>query len=293
MELYQLKTFVTVAEEGHLTRASERLHASQPAVSAHIKALEEEFGVSLFVRTPRGMQLTREGEVLRGQAEKALSTIEEIHQKAGMLKDEPAGTIRLGLHIDPRFLRIDRFLSHMQKHFGKVDIHLLQRWSWQQPEALRKGEIDAGFVYGGSEAGDVTDLTLRRFNIVVAGPQEWEERLRIAGWAEIARMPWILTPPDCTFCQIADNAFKKHGLEPLKVTIADQEPVIQTLVRAGVGLSLMIEEEARAIEADGGIAVWDTVIDTVELSFVYLKKREGDALIRTVIRAVRKIWNLT
>ncbi len=42
MELYQLKTFVTVADEGHLTRASERLHASQPAVSAHIKSLEEE-----------------------------------------------------------------------------------------------------------------------------------------------------------------------------------------------------------------------------------------------------------
>ncbi|MCP5237554.1 MAG: LysR family transcriptional regulator [Zoogloeaceae bacterium] len=53
MELYHLRTFVTVAEEGHLTRASERLFTSQPAVSAHIKALEEELGVTLFERTPR------------------------------------------------------------------------------------------------------------------------------------------------------------------------------------------------------------------------------------------------
>ena len=61
MELYHLRTFVTVAEEGHLTRASERLFTSQPAVSAHIKALEEELGVTLFDRTPRGMQLTPAG----------------------------------------------------------------------------------------------------------------------------------------------------------------------------------------------------------------------------------------
>ncbi|MES9912641.1 MAG: LysR family transcriptional regulator, partial [Candidatus Sedimenticola sp. 4PFRAG1] len=54
MELYQLKTFVKVADEGHLTRAAEQLFTSQPAISAHIKALEEELGVVLFQRTPKG-----------------------------------------------------------------------------------------------------------------------------------------------------------------------------------------------------------------------------------------------
>ena len=58
MELYHLKTFVTVAEEQHLTRAAERLFTSQPAISAHIKALEEELRLTLFERTPKGMQLT-------------------------------------------------------------------------------------------------------------------------------------------------------------------------------------------------------------------------------------------
>ena len=67
-----------VAEEGHLTRSAERLHTSQPAVSAHIKALEEELGVALFKRTPKGMLLTHEGEILRQQALRALSTIDEI-----------------------------------------------------------------------------------------------------------------------------------------------------------------------------------------------------------------------
>ncbi len=54
MELYQLKTFATVAEEGHLTRAAERLHLSQPAVSGHIKALERTLDVRLFERVGHG-----------------------------------------------------------------------------------------------------------------------------------------------------------------------------------------------------------------------------------------------
>ena len=79
MELYHLRTFVTVAEEGHLTRASERLFTSQPAVSAHIKALEEELGVTLFERTPRGMQLTPAGDRLLATARTTLASTNDIY----------------------------------------------------------------------------------------------------------------------------------------------------------------------------------------------------------------------
>ena len=61
MELYQLRTFAAVAELGHLTRAAERLHVSQPAVSAQIRALEDELGTPLFERGPSGMTLTTAG----------------------------------------------------------------------------------------------------------------------------------------------------------------------------------------------------------------------------------------
>jgi DNA-binding transcriptional LysR family regulator len=290
MELYHLKTFITVAEEGHLTRAAQRLNTSQPAVSAHIKNLEEELGIVLFTRTPKGMRLTQEGMSLKTQAAEALSMIDNIRDRAGALKDEVTGTLRLGLHIDPRYLRIDRLLSHLRRTHSQLDFHLLQRWTWQQFEDLPKGRIDAGFVYGEPPHKEIAALLLKRCNIRVVGPAAWEERLSKAGWKEMAAMPWVWTPPNCTFCTIASAAFEKRRLKPVKVTIADQEPVVATLVTAGIGLAVMIEDEAMVYQQEGRVAVWEEIVGTVDLNFVYRRRREKEAVVNAAIESVKAVW---
>ena len=72
MELYQLRTFLTVAELGNLTQAAVVLHLSQPAVTAQIKALEEELGLPLFERVDGGVTLTRAGSHLLDEARELL-----------------------------------------------------------------------------------------------------------------------------------------------------------------------------------------------------------------------------
>ena len=290
MELYHLKTFVTVAEEGHLTRAAQRLNTSQPAVSAHIKNLEEELGLSLFTRTPKGMRLTEEGTVLKTRAVEALSMIDNLRDQAGVLKDEVTGTLRLGLHIDPRFLRIDRLLSHLQRTHCRLDFHLLQRWTWQQFDDLAKGRIDAGFVYGDPPHKEINAMLLKRCNIRVVGPVDWEDRLSGADWKQMAAMPWVWTPPNCAFCTIAEEAFGRRKLKPVKVTVADQEPVVATLVAAGIGLAIMIEDEALEHQATGTMAVWDKVVGSIDLNFVYSRKREKEAVVCAAIESVRAVW---
>lgn len=292
MELYQLKTFVTVAEEGHLTRASERLHTSQPAVSAHIKSLEEEMGISLFIRTPKGMILTREGEVLQAKAQTALDTIDDLYKEASVLQENVAGTARIGLHIDPRFLKIDCFLSHMRRHHPELDFHLLQRWSWQQPEAFKKGALDGGFVYGTPAMPDLEVLALRQFNVVVVGPVDWKDKISGAGWKDIAGLPWIWTPPNCQFCKIALDAFESRGLQPRRVTVADQEPLISTLVSSGIGLAIMIEDEARLAQEQGQLTIWEEVLDRVDLSFIHSRKRASEPLVKALADGIRQIWKI-
>jgi DNA-binding transcriptional LysR family regulator len=73
MQLYLLRTFVTVAEQGHLTRAATLLHVTQPAISGQIKALEELLGLKLFERSPIGVRLTKAGEALLPKAAATLA----------------------------------------------------------------------------------------------------------------------------------------------------------------------------------------------------------------------------
>lgn len=76
MDLYRLQTFATVAREGSIRKACQILYSAPPTVSDHIKALKEEYPVSLFDRIPRGMALTSEGKILLAEAEKILEAIQ-------------------------------------------------------------------------------------------------------------------------------------------------------------------------------------------------------------------------
>ncbi len=292
MELYHLKTFVVVADEGHLTRASERLHTSQPTVSSHVKSLEEELGVALFLRTPKGMRLTDEGEILRDKARAALSTIDDMQLKASALKEERAGTVKLGLHIDPKHLRISELMSYMGKKHPKIDFHLLQKWSKDQPTELRKRGIDAGFIYGEPDQPGLVSIPLKKFNIIIAGPATWKERLRDADWKDVAAMPWVWTPCGCALWEIASAAFKKRGLEPTKTTIADQEYIVTTLVSSGIGLAFMIEEDAGDAVERGEMVPWGPPVGAIDLMFIYNEKRAQSPLLQAVLDGVKAVWDL-
>jgi len=91
MEIYQLRTFVTVAQQGHLTQAAEVLHLSQPAVTAQIKAIEEEVGMPLFERTAGGVVLTLAGQELLPQAQDILAAARQLYLDPGYLACRGAG----------------------------------------------------------------------------------------------------------------------------------------------------------------------------------------------------------
>ena len=82
MSLSQIQYFVAVAEEGHVGRAAQRLYVAQPAVSRQIRALEDEIGTPLFMRTPRGMQLLPPGRVFLDRARAILAAVEEAANAA-------------------------------------------------------------------------------------------------------------------------------------------------------------------------------------------------------------------
>ena len=292
MELYQLRSFVAVAEAGHLTRAAERLHVSQPAVSAQIKALEEELDLALFERTPGGMVLTSAGERLLADAEKVLAAAQAMRNEAKALKGEVAGKVRVGTMSDPAFIRIGEFLNATVERHPLLQVELHHEITGAAFAKVLDGELDASFYYGDLEHPAVGRLRLRSSTYRVAAPAAWKKRVIDADWNAIANQPWVITPSISTHHKLVHALFDKHGIEPTKVVEADQESVIANLVVSGVGLSLIREELALEKQAAGEVCLWRDVRLETALWFIYLLAREEDPVVRALLGVLRDTWNL-
>ncbi len=292
MELYQLRSFVAVAEAGHLTRAAEKLHVSQPAVSAQIKALEDELDLALFERTSSGMVLTSAGERLLADAEKVLAAAQAMRNEAKALKGEVAGKVRVGTMSDPGFIRVGEFLNATVERYPLLQVELHHEITGAAFAKVRDGELDASFYYGDLEHPSIDALRLRGSTYRVAAPAAWADRVVDADWSEIALQPWIITPSISTHHKLVRALFDKHGIEPTKVVEADQESVIANLVVSGVGLSLIREELALEKEAAGEVCLWrDVRLDTT-LWFIYPLARKDDPVIRALLGVLRDTWKL-
>jgi DNA-binding transcriptional LysR family regulator len=292
MELYQLRTFVAVAETRHLTRAAEKLHISQPAVSAQIKALEEELDLSLFERTSSGMLLTSAGEILLPQAEAVLSAAQALRATARGLTGHVAGTLRVGTLSDPDFIRVGALLARTVERHPLLKLELHHEMSGAAFEAVRDGELDASFYFGELAHPQVVGERLGPIVYRVAAPAAWRDRVEHAAWADIASLPWILTPSISTHNQLVSALFRKHGVAPTKVVEADQESVIKSLVVSGVGLSLLRQDLAKSLEAEGEVYVWPKAELGTTLWFIYPTERARDPLILALLEVVRDVWGI-
>jgi len=293
MELYQLRTFAAVAEEGHLTRAAERLHLSQPAVSGHVKALEQELDVRLFERAATGMVLTEAGRQLLAHALRVLSAADGVKRAALQLHGEVAGLLHVGTVTDPVDNRLGAVLSAAVQRHPLLRLELHQTMSGTALESVREGGLDATFYFGDAPSAPLLSLPLRQLIYRVAAPAAWAARVRNAEWREIAGMPWIRTPTLSTHTRLASQLFAARGEQvPEPAALADDETVITSLVVAGLGIALVRDEVARARAADGELVVWPGVAIETTLWFVYPAARVEEPAIAALVSLVRDAWNL-
>lgn len=290
MELYQIKTFVTVAQEGLLAAASKRLNTSQPAVSAHIKTLESELGIILFDRTPKGMRLTAEGIQLLIKAQNILTSTEDLTYTAMALAEEVSGDVRIGLNSDPKLLKISDILSGFRIRYPNLAINYLQRMSWQAPKDILANELDAAFVYSEPEEEKLQVERIELIQLVIVAPIDWQNKVENATLSELSTLPWIWVDEHCPYFKVATELFSSAGQVPSKAVIVEQDSVISKLVSAGAGLSLMPQKSAEQSSLAGQVYISDVPAPKIPLSLIYHKKRINDPIIKAILEIVRSAW---
>jgi len=291
MELYQLRTFVTVADEGNLSRAALRLHASQPAVSAHIKALEEELGVALFIRTAKGMDLTPQGRRLTETAREALTRTQALLDQARGLRGAVVGEVHLGRNTDPTFLRLPTLLAAFAGANPQAVLHVDCCDSYAVAEALKAGRIDAGFAYGDCFDDQFTMLPLAMAPLRVVGPAAWRGALATATVRDLGAMPWVWFNENCPFVAMAERLLAEEGLKPQTCAVINDEETIKALVASGQGLSLLRDDMVQA-DTTGRLTVWPHGVLALPLTLVTLARRTEEPAVKALLDAACQAWEL-
>jgi len=286
MELYQLRTFVTVADTGNLTQAAERLFTSQPAVSAHVKALEEELEIKLFDRTPKGMKLTESGSLLREKAQAILNASYDLTLKAKTLQGILTGQAKIGLNADAEYLLLAKWHNALVSKYPQLKIQLTQGTSIELVKKLSLSNLDVTFFSGDTHYNELDFIELCTTQAVIAAAPKWMDQIKNANTEDLAKLPWIYPEPLCIYHKLIRTMFADTKNQPSMITSSAAEDSTNALLRAGAGLAFIRDDEADAMLKKGEIVVWPGESFSLPLRLAYLKSRKDDPIVKALIETI-------
>jgi DNA-binding transcriptional LysR family regulator len=243
MDLRHVRTFVTIAEQGTVSKAALRLRVAQPALSRQIADLEAELGIRLFDRIRRRLVLTGEGERLLADCRNILGAVDSLGERAQLLRRGDAGILKVGATpqmIDGVF---SKFLHRYAARFPNVQIKLSEAVGHDMFARLERGELHlaVGFLQAiQAESHEFESFPLLPLEFLAAGHASL--RLGSAGNIEIgslAAYPLLLMDTSFFVRTTFDAACRLAGLKP-RIFIESRTPhTLLALAEAGHGVAIV------------------------------------------------------
>jgi len=283
-----LRSFVALSEERHFGQAALRLNVSQPALSKRLQRLEEMVGGPLLVRGYRSVRLTGPGRVLLERARALLRDAGQAIEVSREAARGEAGLLRIGFGVASMVELLPQVLLQFRRVHPRVQIEMRDMSSPAQLEALRRAEIDLGFVRQlGPEAGIERIPILReRLAAAVQPRSAWRDR---AGLSSLARSPFVACSRgvSASYYDHVVAVCRAAGFAPRIVTETNDLFSLLQLVRAGVGVAL-VPSAAAAMRVPGvrlrkvamAAATWDIALAR--------RKDESGPLVEAFVHVARQ-----
>lgn len=255
MELRQLRYFLAVAEDQSFSKAALRLHISQPPLSTQIKALEDELGVVLLTRGPRGASLTAAGQVYFEAVRDVLKRLGQAHRLASATGSGEIGQLSVGFVSIADYGLLPRALKAFRSRHPQIDVHLHELTTDAQIRELRESRIDLGIGLGPISEPDIEFVELEQECLLLAGCADhplMQGRKRPIALERLSGESFIVPPRELApalFDQIV-GLCRRAGFEPRVTQQARQMQTVISLVACGMGWAL-VPESMRNLHRDG------------------------------------------
>jgi len=289
MTLDQLRVFLAVVEYLHFTRAAEALYISQPAISAAIQNLEEQYGVRLFHRIGRQIEITEAGKLLQAEAQKIIDQVVLTERGLQELNDLQRGELKLGSSLTIGNYWLPDKISQFKRQYPGISVNCSLANTEEICEGTATGQFDLGLVEGEVKPALKTSLEEEivgsdRLLIVVGKSHPWFERTKIS-LTELYTTDWVMREPGSGTQQRFEEALQNWGIEVTELNIIlvlNSGEMVKAVIENGVGATaiseLMVKKELQ-LDTLRSIQVIDDRDDsniTVEIvrPFLKLKHRQ-------------------
>lgn len=243
MDFRHLRTFVTVAEQGTVSRAALRLRVAQPALSRQISALEAALGITLFDRVRRRLVMTAHGEQLLADCRNILGAVESLSERARLLRRGDAGVLKVG--ATPQMIdgAVATFLHRYAKLYPNVQVRLTEAVGRQLLAMLERGDLHLGIsslqaIQGDGHPFDSSPLPPIEF-LAACHPSLPLGSARNLEISRLARHPLLLVETSFVVRNTFDAACRLAGLRPTVVAESRTPHTLLSLAEAGHGVAVV------------------------------------------------------
>lgn len=268
MDLRQLEYFQMVCRLNNMTRAAERLHVAQPAISVAIQKLEEELGVQLFDRSQKQFMLTTEGRVFLERVEDILMRVQDAVLEMTDYRELKKGKLRLGVPPMIGSCLFPHIFAGFKQVFPLLELVVIEEGSLALRELLEKEEIDLGIVITTQSSNTLNTLPITKGEILVCvSPQHWLAEETVVDFSVLRDEPFLLLKEDTYHRQIVLQECRKYGFEPNIVLSSSQVDTIRGLIAKGVGISFLLEGIARKDNLIHCLHLADPIVTEIGLAW--------------------------
>lgn len=236
MDLRSIRYFVQIADLGSITRAAAHLGIAQPALSRHVKSIEDELGTQLLVRLPRGVRLTGAGRQFLEHCRRIVRELARVKDELQVGADVPSGRVVLGLSptIGPLFL--SGIVERVRRQCPQVSLKIIEGFSTQLFDALLAGRADLAVLTNPVASRAIRWTPLVSEPVVVLAPPSSRAPRRFFTLPELAKTPVISTE---AIRAIVDEQISRYGARLSVESEIDAVEGIRRLLLRGIGPAVM------------------------------------------------------
>jgi DNA-binding transcriptional LysR family regulator len=251
MTIRQLEVFLAIAHAQSFSRAAERIHLSQPTLSEHMKELEDELGVPLFIRHSRSVSLTEPGRVFEDYATRVVATLAAGRHAIAELDGLKRGSLVVGASTTPGTYVLPARIAKFREEYPGITVALRIANSRTVQERVRDGEVDlaviGGHVLGPSERCVAAGI-LDELQLIV--PPDYPVKDGVLSPARLARERLLIREEGSATRQATERALREAGVTLRPAMELDHTETIKRAVMAGLGVAFVsryaVEDEVRS-----------------------------------------------